>query len=136
MDDGIVKELDLENNLHIKIYDRSKKLIGDRYQVIMQAEMDIPITQTILENNDRLMPGIQELKNMLGDKVTFKQTREKIFIDEGEKEKVMSNMIDSFINDMIPYLSRPDFPVRFINRQYQDQEKRIRLKQLQSEQKE
>ncbi|MFH2065811.1 MAG: hypothetical protein ABIK15_11495 [Pseudomonadota bacterium] len=128
MDDGIVKELDLENNLHVRIYDRSKKLIGDRYQVIMQAEMDIPITQAILEKD------VRELKNILGDRVTFIQTREKIFIDEGEKEKILNNMIDSFINDMIPYLSRPDFPVRFINKQYQDQEKRIRLKQLQSEQ--
>ncbi|RJP76088.1 MAG: hypothetical protein C4522_19155 [Desulfobacteraceae bacterium] len=128
MDDGIVKELDLENNLHVRIYDRSKKLIGDRYQVIMQAEMDIPITQAILEKD------VRKLKNILGDRVTFKQTREKTFIDEGEKEKVLNNMIDSFINDMIPYLSRPDFPVRFINKQYQDQEKRIRLKQLQSEQ--
>jgi len=120
MDEKVLKKLDLEKNLHITLYDRSKKLIGDRYQVILVAEMEIPITQFLLENENQISIEIKEFTNVLGDKVVFQQKREKIFVDEREKEELLNTMIDSFISDIVPYLSRSDFPVKFIKKQYKD----------------
>jgi len=95
-------------------------LIGDRYQVILVAEMEIPITQFLLENENQISIEIKEFTNVLGDKVVFQQKREKIFVDEREKEELLNTMIDSFISDIVPYLSRSDFPVKFIKKQYKD----------------
>jgi len=123
-DKTIIKTLELENDLCVKIYDQSKKLIGDRYQVIMDVEIEIPITHSRLEKDHPLLSDIQKLKQLLGDKVVFKKTRVKIFIDGKKKDSVMNSMIDSFITDIIPYLSRPDFPGKFIKKQYQDKVKK------------
>jgi hypothetical protein len=123
-DKTIIKMLDLENNLCVKIYDGSKKLIGDRYQVIMDIEIEIPITHSVLENDHQLLSDIKNLKSLLGDKVMFKKTRDKIFVDEKEKDNLLNTMIDSFVKDIIPYLSRPDFPVKFINKKYQEKLKK------------
>jgi hypothetical protein len=120
MVEKVLKKLNLEKNLHITLYDRSKKLIGDRYQVILVAEMEIPITQFLLENENQISIEIKEFTKVLGDKVVFQQKREKIFVDEKEKEGLLNTMTDSFISDIIPYLSRPDFPVKFIKKQYKD----------------
>jgi len=129
MDEKIIKKLDLENNLCVTIYDRSKKLIGDRYQVVLDAEMEIPITPSVLEKNNQFSLEIKEVNKILGDKIVFQHTKEKIFIDEKEKESLLHTMIDSFIMDIVPYLSRPDFPVKFIKKQYQD--KLTKLNRLQ-----
>ena len=120
MEDNIIKQVELQNGLTVKMVDRSKKLIGDRYQVILQAEMKIPITQAIVQGDEYLESCFTDLQRMFGDHVLFSQKREKTFVDEKDKESVLSTMIESFINDMIPYLSRPYFPIKFINKQYAD----------------
>lgn len=120
MEDKILKQVKLQNDLTVTMIDRSKKLIGDRYQVILHAEMKIPIRQEIIQADEHLGSCMADLQRLFGDHVLFFQKREKTFVDENDKESLLSAMIESFITDMIPYLSRPDFSVRFINKQYAD----------------
>ena len=120
MEGKILKQVKLQNDLTVTMIDRSKKLIGDRYQVILHAEMKIPIRQEIIQSDEHLGSCMTELQRLFGDHVLFSQKREKTFVDEKDKESLLRTMIESFMNDMIPYLSRPDFPVRFINKKYTD----------------
>ena len=61
---------------------------------------------------------ITEIKKRLGDPIVFEQKREKVFVDENKKDTLINKTIDIFILDIVPCLSRPDFPGKYVVREY------------------
>jgi len=108
----------LKNNLLINFHDISKKSAGDRWHVSLVAIIEIPIQEPIFEFINQEDIDITDIKKRLGDVVVFEQKREKVFVDENEKDGLIKKMINTFIADIVPYLSRPDFPGKYVVREY------------------
>lgn len=113
-----IKSVNFKNGLNVKLYDISRKLAGDRWYVGLLAQIDIPLTDSLL-NEKLLSPySIEEIRNALGATVCFEQKRERHFIDEKEKQGQLNELIDLFLKSYQSYLSHPDFASKYVLKEY------------------
>jgi hypothetical protein len=124
MEQTFIKSIELSNGLKLDFYDISRKLAGDRWYVGLIARIDIPLIDSLLTNQHLSHYSIEEIRNMLGKSVRFQQKRERHYIDEREKDDLLNDLMDSFIKRTLNYLSLPDFPGKYILKEFQTYRKR------------
>jgi hypothetical protein len=112
--------IDLENGLKLKLYDRSRKLAGDRWFVSLTAVIDIPLDGVTVNaaNKTAIDPG--ELKKAIGEKIRFEQRRQRHFIDAAQKDQVLQDLVNSFLTSVRPYLAHPAFAEKVVIKAYRD----------------
>lgn len=118
----LVKSIKLENRHRLDIFDASKKIAGDRWQVTVIARMVISIDDVFsddnLSNNRIPAPPADEIKAVLGDAVTFEVKKQRNFIEDKEKSAVFEQLVETFIKNSVPYLAHPAFALKFVLKQY------------------
>ena len=119
MEQTLIKTIELRNGLKLDFYDISRKLAGDRWYVGMIARIDIPLTDSLLTNQPLLNHSVEEIRNALGKTVCFQQKRERHYIDEREKDAMLRDLMDSFIKSTLDYFSQPDFPEKYVLKEFQ-----------------
>ena len=124
MPEQLIKSIALDNGQVLNIYDASKNIAGDRWQVNLVARMLISVYDINSETNTAL-PPIDEIKQALGDTVEYETNKQRNFIDDKEKQAVFNELLDTFVKYSVPYLSHPDFPKRFIIKKYHEHKKRM-----------
>ena len=124
MKDNLIKTIDLENGLKLKLFDASRKLIGDRWLVSLIARIEMPINDLLLKNDGFPLLNVDEVRKALGEKLLFEQKREKIFIDDKEKDEVMKGMQDLFLSSSLSYFSHSDFPQKYILKKFNEKIKK------------
>jgi hypothetical protein len=124
VDDKLMRTIDLKNGLQLEVLDCSRKIAGDRWQVVMTVRMNIPVKMLGPVNGDPPDLNVDEVISLMGENVRFEQKKERNFIDGNQKDDVLDNMIDSFFYTSFDYVSNPDFPKRYILHHYQEKLKR------------
>ena len=124
MEDNLIKTIDLENGLKLKLFDASRKLVGDRWLVSLIARIEMPINELLLKKDVSTLLNVDEVRKALGEKLLFEQKREKIFIDDKEKDEVMKGMQDLFLSSSLSYFSHPDFPQKYILKKFNEKIKK------------
>jgi len=124
MKQTLIKTIELSNGLKLDFYDLSRKLAGDRWYVGMLAQIDIQLIDSLLTNQHLSHYSVEEIRNTLGESVRFQQKRERHYIDEQEKDDLLNDLMDSFIKRTLNYLSLPDFPGKYILKEFQTYRKR------------
>jgi len=124
MEEVLINTIDLENGLKLKLFDRSRKLAGDRWLVSFIARIEILIKDSLLKGDGSSLLNFDEAVKALGEKLLFEQKRERVYIDEKEKDEVMKKIQDSFLSTSISYLSRSDFPEKYILKKFNDKIKK------------
>jgi hypothetical protein len=124
MEQTLIKTMELSNGLKLDFYDISRKLAGDRWYVGMIARIDIPLTDSLLTNQQLSNYSVEEIRNALGEAVRFQQKRERHYIDEREKDDLLNSLMDSFIKRTLNYFSRPDFPNKYVLKEFRTYLKR------------
>lgn len=117
MEEKLIQTIELNNGLILKIFDISRKIAGDRWYVGIHSTVDISLSS--LEGKP-LPISLDTLRNALGDTICYLQKRERNFIDEKKKDEVLKELATSFTKSIIPYVSHPDFPKRFVLKQYRE----------------
>ena len=124
MKENLIKTIDLENNMQLNFYDESRKLAGDRWLVSLVIHMEIPVSEALLHDEHSSTETVEEV-----EKVLFEQKRERIFIDEDDKETVFAELNDNFIARTLKYLSRKSFLKKYVMKMYKEAEKKQSLYQ-------
>ena len=124
MKENLIKTIDLENNLQMNLYDASRKLAGDRWLVSMVVRMKIPVTEVLFNDDHSSAENVDKIKKVLGESVLFEQKRERIFIDEKEKDAVFTEMYETFMDSVFQYLSQRSFPKKYVMKIYREEEKK------------
>jgi len=124
MENNLIKTIDLENGLKLKLFDASRKLVGDRWLVSLIARIEMPINDLLLKKDGAPLLNVDEIRKALGEKLLFEQKREKIFIDDKEKNEVMKGMQDLFLSSSLSYFSHPDFPQKYILKKFNEKIKK------------
>ncbi|MCK4619999.1 MAG: hypothetical protein KAT52_08625 [Desulfobacterales bacterium] len=124
MEEKLIKIIDLENGLELKLLDASRKLAGDRWLVSLIARIEIPTSDSLLKNDGAPSLNVDEIRKVLGEKLLFEQKREKFFIDEKEKDEVMKKIQDSFLSSSLSYLSYSDFPQKYVLKKFNEKIKK------------
>ena len=124
MKQTLIKTIEPSNGLKLHFYDISRKLAGDRWYVGVIARIDIPLIDSLLTNQHLSQYNVEEIRNALGESVRFPQKRERHYIDEREKDDLLNDLMDSFIKRTLNYLSLPDFPGKYVLKEFQAYRKR------------
>jgi len=117
-EEKLISAIYLENDLLISFYDESKKIAGDRWQVVLKAIIQIVTDQvqfTKMDPEKRL-----EILQVVGKQINYEKKLVRNFIDEKEKEKIIKDMYESFLQITRPYFSHGQFAERFVLKNYAD----------------
>ncbi len=127
MDKNLLKTKALKNGIKLDIYDISRKLAGDRWLVACMAKMEIPVDDILLNSPDFTDMDHEDIKKGLGNRIFYEQKRERNFIDEKDKGKVLNEICTSLLETQVKYLSHPDFSKKFIIKKYNDYKKEKKI---------
>jgi len=120
----LIKTIDLVNNMQLNFYDESKKQAGDRWLVSLVIRMEIPVGEALLHDEHPSTETLEEAEKVLGEKVLFEQKRERIFVDEKEKETALTEMSEMFLDSVLQYLSHEAFLKQYVMKMYKEAEKK------------
>ena len=124
MEEVLINTIDLENGLELKLFDSSRKLAGDRWLVSLIARIEIPTNDSLLKEDGSSSLNFDEAIKVLGEKLLFEQKRERVYIDEKEKDEVLKEIQDSFLSTSLSYLSRSDLPKNYILKKFNEKIKK------------
>jgi uncharacterized protein YrrD len=114
----IVKTIELENGLTLEICDESRKIGADAYVVIMKARMEIQIQKHRFADQPVSDETFADILAVLGDDIRYEYKSERNMIMAVEKDMVFENQVDTFVKNMVPYISKSIFPEKMILKEY------------------
>jgi hypothetical protein len=114
----------LPNGTTLHLVDVSRPQTADRWIVALEARIDISIDTRSLPPQYCDSPTFETVRQALGARVTYVKRTERVFVPAEDKEHLLSMFRDEFCRNVLPYLSLPTFPARYILKQYKDIEKR------------
>ncbi len=117
-EDKLISTICLENGLLISFYDESRKIAGDRWQVILTARIKI-LTDKV--DFTRMDPEKRsEIIQEVGDHIYYEKKLIRNFVGEKQKEETVTALYESFLQITRPYFSHSQFAERFILKKYAD----------------
>ena len=117
----ILEERQLANGLTVTVYDQSKKIAGDRWLVKICCEARIPVSEDFFSRHPESDPKVlAEVQAKMDGHVTFTVSKERNFVDDAEKEGILSAMVEQVSAHMVDYLANPKFPEKLFFSKYQE----------------
>jgi hypothetical protein len=106
----------LDNGLTVEFWDHSRVTAGDRWQVVLEWRVAIPLKPDYLP--PELAERREEVLQILGTEVVFSQQEIRHFIAADQKNACLEEMQTRLLAGNRSYLGHPQFPARFIRRQW------------------
>ncbi len=116
----LLETMALENGLQLHLYDHSRPVAADRWLLRLSARIDIPVDPVYLEHLGGESISPVEMRAVLGDRVIYERKMERNFVSETDREAIQSEFRRSLTENILKYLSRPEFPGKFILKTYRD----------------
>lgn len=110
----VITECELVDGVRAIVSDASRHYFGGYYHVRLQISAEVPLRKNWFDTE----PEYEDAVRRLGETVRFNRTLEKMAVPADEVDAVRSSLLDSFESNVLTYMSRPDFPVRFALSEY------------------
>ena len=120
MKEKVVKEVKLENNQALIISDASRKISQDAYVVMMKARMDIAVEKNLFSDNDLKELFFEDILDKVGNIAVYEFVAERNFVMAKDKDKLFEKLRHDFFETLGKYISKSNFPKKFILKQYKD----------------
>lgn len=120
MEEQSVKTLDLDNGYKLEILDASRRIAEDTFLVTMVARLKVRVCESLFTQ----AVDMDDMIAVLGEERTFEYRLEQNFIRDNEKDEMFGRMLDTFVGNTLPYLSKPGFPEKFIMKEYREKAKK------------
>jgi hypothetical protein len=119
MEEQPIEKIKLDNGLTLELYDRSRRVAGERWLVSFVARLEVGLKREYFKGS--LTPDVlfEDIRKAVGDKAHYHHEKTRNFIAETEKDEVFRGLKERFLDANLVYLSSPDFPLKLILRQYQ-----------------
>jgi hypothetical protein len=108
----------LSNGLFLEFWDLSRPLAGDRWQVVVEVRVPVPVTAAILPPD--LQPQMAQIIAVLGEEPVFAKQEVRQFVAQGEVAALMVDLQAQLHSSLAAYLAHPEFSARFIRKKYAD----------------
>ncbi len=122
----------LNNGLTLEFWDYSRPIAGDRWFVLLEVRIAIPIRPDTLP--PELRGQADQVKEALGDEIIFSHKDERNFIAATEAPKILKDMQDRFLDMASGYFGHPDFAARFIRGKFAEKQELQRWQRLDTRQ--
>ncbi|MDU0459553.1 MAG: hypothetical protein RW306_12575 [Geobacteraceae bacterium] len=113
---NIITTIELESGLCITLSDETRHYFGGYYHVRILAHCDVKLDRTYFEDEARYLDALDKL----GQSVVFERVMEKMAVPEQDIASVRNQLLDSFRNTSVAYMSSPDFERRFVRNEYRN----------------
>jgi len=123
----IVKTIPLANDHTLELLDLSKKISDDAFQVNMTARLIIPVKETLFSPETLAEYSLEKIISKVGPTATFKHEKIRNFIMSPDKDTVFTHLVDTFMETLLPYVSKPSFAEKFILKMYREKDKEHKL---------
>jgi len=120
MEEKNVKSIPLANELTLELLDLTRKISVDACQVAMVARLVIPVKADLFSEKSLKEISLEKIVNKVGATTTFEHRKERNFIMNEDKDKVFAHLVDTFMETIMPYVSKPFFPEKYILKCYRD----------------
>ncbi len=117
----------LPNGLGLEVYDCSRPMAGDRWQVTLELRLPIPVSPATIPAD--LADRAQEVSEALGPEIIFTQQEVHHFIDAREVPGLLQEMQTRLVEGLVGYLGHPDFAGRYIRQKFANHQERQRRHQ-------
>jgi hypothetical protein len=119
MQKKLIDKIKLENGLAIELYDRSRRVAGDRWLVGFEARIDIGVKPEYFQGQGSGNPSFDSIREVLGEKITYSCEKSRQFIEETQKDKVLQGIKERFVETTLTYFSGRNFPRNMILSKYE-----------------
>lgn len=119
-DQEVVQQVNLKNGQTLFIKDLSRGISVDAFQVIMEATVEVAVKSDLFSPQTLGDATFEAVYKKVGDSVIFKHRAERNFIMADERKAVFEKFVDTFRTNIVPYLSKPDFPAKLVMRKFRD----------------
>jgi hypothetical protein len=112
-----IESIELDNGLTLTLYDASRKVADDHWQVKLEAHIDIPVAAHHFSAKVPPPAPLEQIRAKLGDTVRFTYQATRNFIAPDDKEALFHQMHANVLAKT-PYYSHPDFAARFLRQEF------------------
>ncbi len=116
MTETVLFRQNLSNGLTLDFYDCSRPMAGDRWQVILEVRLPIPVTAATLPPD--LRDRTDEVITALGPEIIFTKQEIRHFIDIQEVQMVLQKIQTRLWEGLRNYVGHPDFAGRYITKKF------------------
>jgi hypothetical protein len=106
----------LPNGLTLEFWDLSKPTAGDRWQVVVEVRLAIPVTPDNLP--PELKEKLSEAAAALGSPVLFTKQEVRNFVAAGEVAELVKKIVAEMLASLQDYLGHPQFAPRFLRKKF------------------
>jgi len=112
----------LANGLSLELYDRSRVMAADRWQVVLEVRVPIPVNASTLPPD--LTDRAPEVIAALGSEIVFSQQEVHHYIDVREVPGLLQEIQTRLLEGLEGYLGHPDFAGRYLRKKYAEHQAR------------
>jgi len=102
----LIEEINLANGLKLKIFDLSRPVAADTFKVEISFQIKVYLKESYFASPQ----DYAQVKNIMGDELTYENKRVRSFVYEKDQDSVRENLINTFKNNSLDYLAAFNFP--------------------------
>jgi hypothetical protein len=110
----VIRVYDLGGGITARLCDGTRHYFGGYYHVRIEVSADVPLSGSPFAGADEYRAA----RRLLGERIRFHRVLEKMSVPESGIEAARQGLLEAFASNVLPYLSRPDFPERFMRSEY------------------
>jgi hypothetical protein len=113
----------LPNHATLSCYDRSRRLAGDRWQVVLETQVTIPVDQRTLAGEALESGFVEAVREALGHPYRYINRQERTFVAETEKQQVLEAFLAAMRRKAV-YFAHPEFPRRCLMKAFHENQRK------------
>ncbi len=114
---------ELQNGLSLSCIDQSKKIAADRWLISILVQIAIPIEKKWFMDGSIDDATFRKMVGVLGNEVVFNQIRERHFVGDDVKDRIVRDICETAMRTGRQYLGSDLFPAKYILQQFAQRSK-------------
>jgi len=111
---NIITSIELNSGIIITLSDETSHYFGGYYHVKILAQCNVSLDRMFFDDEAQYLDALDKL----GQSVVFERILEKMAVPEQDIALIRDQLVDSFKNTAISYLSAPGFERSFVRNEY------------------
>ena len=113
---NLLEHIRLPNGLVAEIWDYSRMIAPDTASVVLFVKMPVEVREEYFED----AAAHRKTEKVFGSPIIFEYRNERTFVPVGEREALFDEFLANFRKDVLPYLSKDNFPRQFVLSKYRE----------------
>ena len=120
MSEKLIEKITLPNGLILEIWDKSRRMAGDRWLVSLLAKVEVTVLPEYFSTLDDGKQAYQDLVDTYGNSLVFTQEKEKPFVDERAIQDALTGLCQRIKDNLLAYLGNSKFASLYVLKKYGD----------------